>query len=398
MCQHGGQIDDAGGPVDQRLSASSRSHVDQGLAHDVEPASQRGIVERRSLLARALWMNRPDQCFFRIDESQTCALARAAARAAIDSLDRCMAVLRAEEIEADRAGFRPLSPKPCPIACLASSGIRAFSSVLACSCSAWIARVRAKTPANSAQAFRVHHVDDSDRLESRFWWVDPKRLGGSPLSTQRQNLRSAVTIRCWYSGSGMRSDLNPFAAARDYRQHGRPCRHHPHVVLKLGHVLGRGRLLRERPRQHELCLEHRTRTLDPAINVAPIHCNTGWRTCRWISVTDPPELASYHRRLRSSVTTPSWTMRLPDRSSGSASPRFSRHNRISAASSSPIMTRASEPPMKRRRVRVLSVDCKFIAYPVSRNDIYMYNRHKSDVNCFSIQLMKTVKSGRLPPC
>jgi hypothetical protein len=25
----------------------------------------------------------------------------------------------------------------------------------------------------------------------------PKRRGGSPFSTQRQNFRSAVTIRCW---------------------------------------------------------------------------------------------------------------------------------------------------------------------------------------------------------
>ena len=42
-------------------------------------------------------------------------------------------------------------------------------------------------------------------------------------------------------------------------------------------------------------------------------------------------------------------MRLPDRSSGSTSPRFSRHSRRRAASSLPMMIRASEPPMKRRR-------------------------------------------------
>ena len=41
--------------------------------------------------------------------------------------------------------------------------------------------------------------------------------------------------------------------------------------------------------------------------------------------------------------------RLPDRSSGSTSPRFSRHSRSRAASSSPMMIRASEPPMKERR-------------------------------------------------
>src|SRR5262245_5443087 len=66
------------------------------------------------------------------------------------------------------------------------------------------------------------------------------------------------------------------------------------------------------------------------------------RTCR-------PVLRSYQKRLSSSVALPSCTMRLPDRSSGSASPRFSRHRRTRAASSLPMMMRASEPPIKLRR-------------------------------------------------
>ena len=45
----------------------------------------------------------------------------------------------------------------------------------------------------------------------------------------------------------------------------------------------------------------------------------------------------------------SCTMRLPDKSSGSASPLFSRQRRIKAASSLPMIIRASEPPMKERR-------------------------------------------------
>src|SRR5262245_16162988 len=53
--------------------------------------------------------------------------------------------------------------------------------------------------------------------------------------------------------------------------------------------------------------------------------------------------------LSSSVAAPSCTIRFPDRSSGSASPRFSRHRRTRAVSSAPMMIRASEPPMKARR-------------------------------------------------
>jgi len=57
------------------------------------------------------------------------------------------------------------------------------------------------------------------------------------------------------------------------------------------------------------------------------------------SVMSCPELASYQRRLRSSVAKPSWTIRLRDKSSGSTSPRFSRQSRSRAASSLPIMSR-----------------------------------------------------------
>src|SRR6516165_9744235 len=62
----------------------------------------------------------------------------------------------------------------------------------------------------------------------------------------------------------------------------------------------------------------------------------------------------YQVRLRSSVAMPSCTIRLCAKLSGAISPRFSRHSRISSAASSPIMMRASEPPMKLRRSR--SVD------------------------------------------
>ena len=49
------------------------------------------------------------------------------------------------------------------------------------------------------------------------------------------------------------------------------------------------------------------------------------------------------------MTVPSWTIRFSDRSAGSTSPPFSGHSRTSAASSLPLMVRASDPPMKERR-------------------------------------------------
>jgi hypothetical protein len=52
-------------------------------------------------------------------------------------------------------------------------------------------------------------------------------------------------------------------------------------------------------------------------------------TRRWTSVMCRPVLRSYQDRLSSSVAALSWTIRLPDKSFGSASPRFSRYSWIS---------------------------------------------------------------------
>jgi hypothetical protein len=95
--------------------------------------------------------------------------------------------------------------------------------------------------------------------------------------------------------------------------------------------------------------------------VAAIQRRAGCFTCFWMSLTVSPVLNSYQRRLRSSVTEPSWTTRLPDRSSGSVSPRFSLHRRRRALSSSPMMIRASEPPRKWRRSLFL---CKVEVVPL----------------------------------
>ena len=93
--------------------------------------------------------------------------------------------------------FERLARMPWPMASLASSGIRLLSSALACSCSRWADRVREKIPANSAQA--LEELMSTMRIASirGFGGSTPNSRGGSPLSTQRQNFRSAVTMRCW---------------------------------------------------------------------------------------------------------------------------------------------------------------------------------------------------------
>ena len=48
--------------------------------------------------------------------------------------------------------------------------------------------------------------------------------------------------------------------------------------------------------------------------VAAIHRMTGCRTRSWTSLIAFPVVRSYQRRLSGSVATPSWTMRLSERS------------------------------------------------------------------------------------
>ena len=82
--------------------------------------------------------------------------------------------------------------------------------------------------------------------------------------------------------------------------------------------------------------------------VAPIHRSTGCRSRCWTHSMVCPVLRSYQSRLRFSVASPSWTMRLPERSSGSASPRFSRQSRseggLVVAHDDPGIRAADEAP------------------------------------------------------
>src|SRR5258708_2544610 len=102
--------------------------------------------------------------------------------------------------------------------------------------------------------------------------------------------------------------------------------------------------------------------------VATIHAIAECLTRRCTSRTCRPVLRSYQERLSSSVAEPSCTMRLPDRSSGSASPRFSRQRRTKADSSLPIMMRASEPPMNERR----------LSYALVQGGIFITYSHEPD--------------------
>jgi hypothetical protein len=104
--------------------------------------------------------------------------------------------------------FERFARSPWPMACCASSGIRLLRSALAFSCAWWASLLRIKT---SAQALEVLMSTMRSASMSGIGGSIPNRAGGPPLSTQRQNLRSAVLVE----RVGMGGDLDPFAAAGD---------------------------------------------------------------------------------------------------------------------------------------------------------------------------------------
>ena len=83
----------------------------QALAHNLEAARERGIPENAVALPRK-WRVDGRKSDFSGLVSSVCALASAAAMVPIASLDRCMAALHAEKVEADRAGFGALGANP----------------------------------------------------------------------------------------------------------------------------------------------------------------------------------------------------------------------------------------------------------------------------------------------
>src|SRR5215469_14245274 len=113
-----------------------------------------------------------------------------------------------------------LARRPCPIASLASSGISAFSSALTRSCSRKAGRVLRKVPANSAHEFEVLMSTIRTASIRVFGGSTPKRRGGSPLSTQRQNFAFSRNNEVLIERIGMGFDLDPFAAAGNHRKHG----------------------------------------------------------------------------------------------------------------------------------------------------------------------------------
>ena len=102
-----------------------------------------------------------------------------------------------QEIKAHGARFRAFRPDPMPDRLFGVLRHQAFQLRLG----VLMLKVGLSGAPKDAGEFRPGirraHVDDPHRLDAGARGSAPKRRGGSPLSTQRQNFFSAVSRRCW---------------------------------------------------------------------------------------------------------------------------------------------------------------------------------------------------------
>src|ERR1700689_2004317 len=107
--------------------------------------------------------------------SSICALARAAARLAMPSLDRCMIILHLEEVEADGAGFRALGPNAMTDRLMGILRHQLFEFGLG----SFVLGMRRLGAGKNASEFRPRirgsHVDHPNRIDPGFRWLQAER-------------------------------------------------------------------------------------------------------------------------------------------------------------------------------------------------------------------------------
>ena len=109
-------------------------------------------------------------------------------------------------------------------------------------------------------------------------------------------------------------------------------------------MLFRRRLFRERPRQHEFGFEHRAIALDDAVQRRSHPADHRVADPALDIFDDLPGCALVPVPVEVLGREPELDDQIARQVFGSASPRFSRQRRSRAASSLPMMIRASEPP------------------------------------------------------
>ena len=346
MREHRGEANESGVLVDRGRLHRRDLVLAERLANDIEPAGERRIAERAIAFPGEWRADGADQRLFRVGELRSGLWpARSRWRRSI-YWSAAWPASRSQELEADRSRFGPLGPDAMPDRFLGVLRHELFQLRLGILV---FQEGRMGAPENAGKfrpRIRGAHVDDADRLDPdlrRFCQEEARGLAGFDAAPELFLGREQEMLVERISRDGK---FNPLAAAGDDRQHRRAGVRDPHIVLELGDVLLRRRLFGERPREHELGFEHRPGALDHAVQRGGQEPDN--------RVLDPPldrrddlaGVALVPMPVEGFGYDPELDDKIAGRSSGSASPRFSRQRRRRAASSLPMMIRASEPPTK----------------------------------------------------
>ena len=220
-------------------------------------------------------------------------------------------------------------------------------------------------------SIRRAHVDDPHRLDSRTRRFDAEEARGlaafhaAPELLFRRQKQVLIERIGWYL------DLDPLAAAGDNRQHRGGGIGDPHVVLELGHVLLRRRLFRERPRQHEFGLEYRASAFDNAVQRRRHPADHRMADPALDVLDDLPGRALVPVPVEVLGREPELDDQIA-RKVFAARPRLASLARAAAERPrrSPMMIRASEPPMNwRRKLGVFPENALIFASELARRRI-----------------------------
>src|SRR5260370_19163572 len=150
--------------------------------------------------------------------SSACALASAAAMVPMDSLQRCMAALHAQDIKAHRTGFGSFGSDAMAdrfLSVLGHKGLELRLGILMLEVSL------ARAPKHARQfcpGIGCAHVDDPHRFDPRAGWLEPEQSRGLAALNAAPQFFLARQQEVLVEGIGRDADLHPFSAAGDNRE------------------------------------------------------------------------------------------------------------------------------------------------------------------------------------
>src|SRR6185437_4379201 len=141
---------------------------------------------------------------------------------------------KSEQVEADRTGFGALGPQPVADRLVGILGHEALKLGLG----ALVLRMGILGSSVDCRKLRprigARHIDYPHGFDAWLWRLNAEQARGLTALHTAPELALSRNDQMLVEWVRMSGDLNPLAAPGDDRQHGRPGRHDPHVVLKLG--------------------------------------------------------------------------------------------------------------------------------------------------------------------